>query len=141
MLGRKTARDLDVTVGDKVRVMITSASQFTPVGRIPSQRNFTVAGIYDTATDVDGQLMFANLNDVSRLMRLPRTKPADLRLFVSEPFDVPALQKIAEVKGYEWSDWRALRGELFQAVKMEKNMMGLMLSLIVLVAAFNIILH
>ncbi len=139
VLGRKTARDLDVTVGDKVRVMITSASQFTPVGRIPSQRNFTVAGIYDTATDVDGQLMFANLNDVSRLMRLPRTKPADLRLFVSEPFDVPALQKIAEVKGYEWSDWRALRGELFQAVKMEKNMMGLMLSLIVLVAAFNII--
>lgn len=139
VLGRKTAKELDVSVGDKVRVMITSASQFTPVGRIPSQRNFTVTGIYDTATDVDAQLMFANLNDVGRLMRLPRTQPADLRLFVAEPFDVPELQKIAESMGYEWSDWRVLRGELFQAVKMEKNMMGLMLSLIILVAAFNII--
>lgn len=139
ILGQKTARDLDVSVGDKVRVMITSASQFTPVGRIPSQRNFTVVGIYDTATDVDGQLMFANLEDVSRLMRLSRTQPSDLRLFVSEPFDVPQLEKLAQAYGYEWSDWRALRGELFQAVKMEKNMMGLMLSLIILVAAFNII--
>ncbi|WP_163392251.1 lipoprotein-releasing ABC transporter permease subunit LolC [Enterovibrio norvegicus] len=139
VLGRKTARQLDVSVGDKVRVMITSASQFTPIGRVPSQRNFTVAGIYDTATDVDGQLMFANLNDVARLMRLPRTQPADLRLFVAEPFDVPKLKVKAESLGYEWSDWRELRGELFQAVKMEKNMMGLMLSLIILVAAFNII--
>ncbi|CZF82160.1 lipoprotein-releasing ABC transporter permease subunit LolC [Grimontia marina] len=139
VLGRKTARDLDVSVGDKVRVMITSASQFTPVGRIPSQRNFTVTGIYDTATDVDNQLMFGNLNDVARLMRLPRSQPADLRLFVEEPFNVPTLEKVAESMGYEWSDWRALRGELFQAVKMEKNMMGLMLSLIILVAAFNII--
>ncbi|CZF78486.1 Lipoprotein-releasing system transmembrane protein LolC [Grimontia celer] len=139
VLGRKTARDLDVSVGDKVRVMITSASQFTPVGRIPSQRNFTVTGIYDTATDVDNQLMFGNLNDVARLMRLPRSQPADLRLFVEEPFNVPILEKVAESMGYEWSDWRALRGELFQAVKMEKNMMGLMLSLIILVAAFNII--
>ncbi|SKA54786.1 lipoprotein-releasing ABC transporter permease subunit LolC [Enterovibrio nigricans] len=139
IIGRKTARDLDVSVGDKVRVMITSASQYTPIGRIPSQRNFTVAGIYDTATDVDGQLLYANLNDVSRLMRLPRSQPADLRLFVDEPFDVPKLEKMAESMGYEWSDWRALRGELFQAVKMEKNMMGLMLGLIILVAAFNII--
>ncbi|WP_028024074.1 lipoprotein-releasing ABC transporter permease subunit LolC [Enterovibrio calviensis] len=139
VLGRKIARDLDVSVGDKVRVMITSASQFTPVGRIPSQRNFTVAGIYDTATDVDGQLMYANLNDVARLMRLPRSQPADLRLFLDDPFDVPTLKQIAEGMGYEWSDWRELRGELFQAVKMEKNMMGLMLSLIIMVAAFNII--
>lgn len=99
-----------MSVGDKVRVMITSASQFTPVGRIPSQRNFTVVGIYDTATDVDGQLMFANLEDVSRLMRLSRTQPSDLRLFVSEPFDVPQLEKLAQAYGYEWSDWRALRG-------------------------------
>ncbi|WP_407332949.1 lipoprotein-releasing ABC transporter permease subunit LolC [Enterovibrio sp. 27052020O] len=139
VLGRKIARDLNVSVGDKVRVMITSASQFTPVGRIPSQRNFTVSGIYDTATDVDGQLMFANLNDVARLMRLPRSQPTDLRLFITDPFDVPTLKQVAETMGYEWSDWRELRGELFQAVKMEKNMMGLMLSLIILVAAFNII--
>ncbi|PCS24276.1 lipoprotein-releasing ABC transporter permease subunit [Candidatus Enterovibrio escicola] len=139
VIGRQTAIRLDVSLGDKVRVIITSASHFTPIGRIPSQRNFNIVGIYDTATDLDGQLMFANINDVVRLMRLSPTQPADIRLFIDEPFDVPSLKVKAESLGYEWSDWRELRGELFQAVKMEKNMMGLMLSLIILVAAFNII--
>ncbi|WP_150148169.1 lipoprotein-releasing ABC transporter permease subunit [Candidatus Enterovibrio escicola] len=139
VIGRQTAIRLDVSLGDKVRVIITSASHFTPIGRIPSQRNFNIVGIYDTATDLDDQLMFANINDVVRLMRLSPTQPADIRLFIDEPFDVPSLKVKAESLGYEWSDWRELRGELFQAVKMEKNMMGLMLSLIILVAAFNII--
>ncbi len=139
VLGRKLARDLGVTVGDKVRVMVTSASQFTPVGRIPSQRNFIVAGVYDTATDVDGQLMYVNIDDLSRLMKLDADKPYDLRLYLSDPFDVHRLSVQAQAQGYEWSDWRELRGEFFQAVKMEKNIMGLMLGLIILVAVFNII--
>lgn len=138
VLGRKMASGLDIKVGDKVRVMITQRSQYTPVGRIPLQRNFTVAGIYDTATDVDGQLLYANIEDVGRLLKLPKEQ-WDHRLFVKDPFDVPYLSQKAQQLGLEWSDWRALRGELFQAVRMEKNMMALMLSLIVLVAAFNII--
>ncbi|ATF08596.1 lipoprotein-releasing ABC transporter permease subunit [Candidatus Enterovibrio altilux] len=139
VVGQQTAKQLDISLDEKVRVIITSASQFTPIGRIPSQRNFTIAGIYDTATGVDEQVMFANINDVGRLMRLPYTQPVDLRLFIDDPFDVPALKVKAESLGYEWSDWRELHGELFQAIKMEKNMMGLMLSLIILVATFNII--
>lgn len=53
-LGHLLARSLNVTVGDKVRLMVTEASQFTPLGRLPSQRNFTVAGIFNTGSDVDG---------------------------------------------------------------------------------------
>lgn len=139
VLGRKMANQLGVYVGDKVRLIITSASQFTPIGRVPLQRNFEVEGIFDTATDIDGQILYANLDDVARLIRHPKSQPPDLRLFLSDPFDVSKIEKIALEKGYAWSDWRALRGELFQAVKMEKYMMGLMLSLIILVASFNII--
>lgn len=139
VLGRKTANQLGVYVGDKIRVMITSASQFTPIGRIPLQRNFEVAGIFETATDIDGQIFYANLDDVARLTRHPTAQLPDLRLFLSDPFDVPIMEQKAREHGYMWSDWRALRGELFQAVKMEKNMMGLMLSLIIIVASFNII--
>ncbi len=139
VLGRQLARNLGINVGDKVRVMVTSASQYTPIGRIPSQRNFTVAGLYETATDVDSQFFYANIQDVSRLMRLSEDTHLPVRLFIEDPFIVPDLAKQIENDEMNWSDWRSLRGELFQAVKMEKNIMSLMLGLIVLVAAFNII--
>ncbi|MCR9423384.1 lipoprotein-releasing ABC transporter permease subunit LolC [Vibrio sp. RM-69-4] len=138
-LGHSLARALNVTIGDKVRLMVTSASQFTPLGRIPAQRNFTVAGIFNTGSDVDGQLMLTHIKDAARLLRLPSNTVSGWRLFFDDPFVVADLASAPLPKGWQWSDWRDQRGELFQAVRMEKNMMGLMLGLIVGVAAFNII--
>ncbi|ASG00122.1 lipoprotein-releasing ABC transporter permease subunit LolC [Vibrio anguillarum] len=138
-LGHSLARALNVTIGDKVRLMVTSASQFTPLGRIPAQRNFTVAGIFNTGSDVDGQLMLTHIKDAARLLRLPPNTVSGWRLFFDDPFVVADLASAPLPKGWQWSDWRDQRGELFQAVRMEKNMMGLMLGLIVGVAAFNII--
>lgn len=138
-LGHSLARALNVTIGDKVRLMATSASQFTPLGRIPAQRNFTVAGIFNTGSDVDGQLMLTHIKDAARLLRLPSNTVSGWRLFFDDPFVVADLASAPLPKGWQWSDWRDQRGELFQAVRMEKNMMGLMLGLIVGVAAFNII--
>ncbi|OOE71602.1 lipoprotein-releasing ABC transporter permease subunit [Salinivibrio kushneri] len=137
IIGRSMASELQLRVGDAVRVMVTSASRFTPIGRIPAQRLFTVAGIFHTGTDVDGQLMLANIEDVARLSGEPPSQSNDLRLFLDDPFAITQLKTHADPD--TWTDWRVWRGELFQAVKMEKNMMSLMLSLIVIVAAFNII--
>ncbi|WP_172564561.1 lipoprotein-releasing ABC transporter permease subunit LolC [Vibrio navarrensis] len=138
-LGHTLARNLNVSIGDKVRLMVTSASQFTPLGRIPSQRNFTVAGMFNTGSDIDGQLMVTHINDAARLLRLSKQTISGWRLFFDDPFEVTQVAKQNLPEGWQWSDWREQRGELFQAVKMEKNMMGLMLGLIVGVAAFNII--
>ncbi|ELV8623965.1 lipoprotein-releasing ABC transporter permease subunit LolC [Vibrio cidicii] len=138
-LGHTLARNLNVSIGDKVRLMVTSASQFTPLGRIPSQRNFTVAGMFNTGSDIDGQLMVTHINDAARLLRLSKQTISGWRLFFDDPFEVTQVAKQDLPEGWQWSDWREQRGELFQAVKMEKNMMGLMLGLIVGVAAFNII--
>jgi len=138
-LGHTLARNLNVSMGDKVRLMVTSASQFTPLGRIPSQRNFTVAGMFNTGSDIDGQLMVTHINDAARLLRLSKQTISGWRLFFDDPFEVTQVAKQNLPEGWQWSDWREQRGELFQAVKMEKNMMGLMLGLIVGVAAFNII--
>ncbi|KKA45679.1 lipoprotein-releasing ABC transporter permease subunit [Salinivibrio sp. KP-1] len=137
IIGRSMASELQLRVGDAVRVMVTSASRFTPIGRIPAQRLFTVAGIFHTGTDVDGQLMLANIDDVARLSGVSPSQANDLRLFLDDPFAITQLKTHADPD--TWADWRVWRGELFQAVKMEKNMMSLMLSLIVIVAAFNII--
>ncbi|SIN83431.1 lipoprotein-releasing ABC transporter permease subunit [Salinivibrio sp. ES.052] len=137
MIGRSMASELQLRMGDSVRVMVTSASRFTPIGRIPAQRLFTVAGIFHTGTDVDSQLMLANIDDVARLSGIAPAQANDLRLFLDDPFAITQLKQKADLA--TWTDWRRWRGELFQAVKMEKNMMSLMLSLIIIVAAFNII--
>lgn len=138
-IGQSLARNLNVSIGDKLRLMVTSASQFTPFGIIPRQRIFTVAGIYNTGSDVDGQLIVTNIQDAARLMRLKNGTVSGWRLFFKDPFVVSELSKQPLPKGWSWSDWRAQRGQLFQAVGMEKSMMGLMLGLIVAVAAFNIV--
>ncbi len=138
-LGSKLARELSVRYGDTVRIMVTNASQYTPLGRIPSQRNFKIVGVFNTGSDVDGQLMIANIQDTARLMKLEKGNITGWRLFFDDPFQVTELAKLPLDHNMAWSDWRDQRGELFQAVKMEKNMMGLMLGLIVAIAAFNII--
>ncbi|MGR5079522.1 lipoprotein-releasing ABC transporter permease subunit LolC [Photobacterium swingsii] len=139
VLGQALAVQLGAQVGDKVRLMVTSASQYTPLGRIPSQRNFTVSGVFDTGSDVDKQLIVVNIHDAGKLLRLKRDEISGWRLFLDDPFAVTELANISLPDDWQWSDWREQRGELFQAVKMEKNMMGLMLGLIIGVAAFNII--
>ena len=60
-------------------------------------------------------------------------------MWLDEPLKVDSLSQQKLPEGSKWQDWRDRKGELFQAVRMEKNMMGLLLSLIVAVAAFNII--
>lgn len=119
--------------------MVPSASQFTPMGRVPSQRLFTVIGTFAANSEVDGYQMLTNIDDASRLMRYPLGNITGWRLWLDKPLQVDTLSQQTLPPGTQWQDWRERKGELFRAVRMEKNMMGLLLSLIVAVAAFNII--
>ncbi|MGV7093683.1 lipoprotein-releasing ABC transporter permease subunit LolC [Siccibacter turicensis] len=139
ILGEQLAGQLGVNRGDQIRVMVPSASQFTPMGRLPSQRLFTVAGTFAANSEVDGYQMLVNIQDASRLMRYPAGNITGWRLWLNEPLKVDELAQQTMPEGMVWKDWRERKGELFQAVRMEKNMMGLLLSLIIAVAAFNII--
>jgi lipoprotein-releasing system permease protein len=139
ILGKQLAGQLGVKRGDSVRIMVPSASQFTPMGRLPSQRLFNVAGTFAANSEVDSYQLLVNQQDASRLMRYPAGNITGWRLFLNQPLAVDTLSKQALPESAQWQDWRARKGELFQAVRMEKNMMGLLLSLIVAVAAFNII--
>ncbi|HAU5498391.1 TPA: lipoprotein-releasing ABC transporter permease subunit LolC [Cronobacter sakazakii] len=139
ILGEQLAGQLGVKRGDQLRLMVPSASQFTPMGRLPSQRLFTVIGTFAANSEVDGYQMLVNIQDASRLMRYPARNITGWRLWLNEPLKVDTLSQQTLPPGTQWQDWRERKGELFQAVRMEKNMMGLLLSLIVAVAAFNII--
>lgn len=139
ILGEQLAVELGVKRGDTVRLMVPAASQLTPMGRFPSQRIFNVIGTFAADSEVDHYQMLVNQQDASRLMRYPPGNITGWRLWLEQPLDVAALSQQALPVGLVWKDWRERKGELFQAVRMEKNMMGLLLGLIVAVAAFNII--
>lgn len=139
ILGQTLANQLGVTVGDKIRLMVTDASQITPVGRIPSQRLFNIVGLFSVNHDINQALIYINQSDARNLLRYPANMITSWRLFLDNPLNIAAVTNTPLPDGLIFNDWRAKRGELFQAIKMEKNVMGLLISLIVIVAAFNII--
>ncbi|WP_392565216.1 lipoprotein-releasing ABC transporter permease subunit LolC [Utexia brackfieldae] len=139
ILGQSLAQELQVSIGDKIRLMVPNATQLTPMGRIPSQRLFTVAGLFSVNNDINQSLVYINLDDAAKLMHYPKETITSWRLFLNQPLQVESLVEQPLPTGLMFKDWRDLRGELFAAIKLEKKMMGLLISLIVIVAAFNII--
>jgi len=135
ILGSELARQLKVAPGDTVRLLSGDGVVYSPLGPVPSQRKFLVSGIFEMGSQVDAGVAYIHYQDAKRLMRQPSKDP------FSAPALAPKVQDILAKQGVKatTSDWRDTYGHLFGAVKMEKNMMSLMLSLIVAVAAFNIV--
>jgi len=131
-----------VTVGDKVRLVVAEGSVLTPLGRMPSQRLFDVVGIFELGAEIDSHAAYVHGQDLGRLLHLGGDGVQGERLYLADPFDAAALSpKVLALlgDGYRITTWTATHGRLFGAVRMEKRMMWLLLSLIVAVAAFNIV--
>ena len=143
IIGRALATKLNTRVGDRLRVMVAGASVYTPFGRMPSQRLVTVAGVFDLGSQMDDKVMYMHLADVNRLLRDPKGSGQAQRLFLDDAFNylavVQQLTTQLSIPAEQIKTWRERQGPLFDAVKMEKNMMMLMLLLIIAVAAFNIV--
>lgn len=139
LIGSQLAHKLNLSIGEKIRLMITENSQYTPMGRIPVQRLFEISGIYPSQSSASEYTLFANLTDVGRLLRIAPEEVQGVRLFLQDPFQVTELTQTFDEAHYQISDWREQKGEFFQAVRMEKNMMGLLISLIIIVAISNIV--
>lgn len=141
VLGQSLARKLNVVLGDKVRVVIPAKTTFTPMGRIPVQRTFVIAGIFNMSSQVDDSVIYVHRRDANRLLRIKSDSVSHLRLYLDDAFQAEALvnEQSQTSKTYDFASWQTSQGTLFSAVKMEKNMIWLMLSLIVAVAAFNIV--
>jgi lipoprotein-releasing system permease protein len=139
VIGRALATKLGLGMGDKTRLIAAGASVFGPFGQIPSQRLFTVVGVYDVGSELDARVVLLNINDNARLLRSRTSKIAQTRLFLRDAFEYQQVtQQLIPLKLVS-DDWRTRQGPLFDAVTMEKNMMALMLLLIIAVAAFNIV--
>lgn len=143
LIGDKAAARLGVGIGDKVTFVAPEVT-VTPAGMFPRMKRFTVVGTFHVgAGEIDGYLGLTNLSDLSRLHRWKADQVQGLRLKFDDLFQAPRnAYNIARELGdreYYTRDWTRSYGNLYQAIRMEKAMIGLLLLLIVAVAAFNII--
>ena len=139
IIGRALSMQLNVRAGDKLRVMVAGASVYTPFGRMPSQRLVTISGVFDMGSQMDDKVIYMQLDDVNRLLRDVSGKNTATRLFLDDAFLYQDTLKPIVEADLPVRTWRERQGPLFDAVKMEKNMMFLMLLLIIAVAAFNLV--
>jgi len=140
VLGDLLARNLGVGVGDRVTLLVPEAS-ITPGGVFPRMKRFTVSGIFKVGADLDARLAYANIQDMQTLARMG-DNVGGLRLELDDLFLAGSVtQSILNELGYGYRgmDWTYTHGNLFQAIQMEKRMIGLLLMVIVAVAAFNIV--
>jgi len=141
VLGSELARALGVFVGDKVTV-IAPQGVVTPAGVIPRLKTFTVSGLFEVGMfEYDSGLALIRMEDAQRLYRM-EDRVSGVRLKLDDLFKAPALaRQLAnrlDTAAYI-SDWTKSHANFFRAVQIEKNMMFIILSLIVAVAAFNIV--
>ncbi|GEK71721.1 MULTISPECIES: lipoprotein-releasing ABC transporter permease subunit [Halomonas] len=140
VLGSMLARQLGVTVGDRVTLLVPEAS-ITPAGVFPRLKRFTVSGIFSVGADLDASLAYANIADMQTLARMG-SDVGGLRLELDDLFQAGSVTRaiIDDLgPGYRGLDWTYTRGNLFQAIQMEKRMIALLLTVIIAVAAFNIV--
>jgi lipoprotein-releasing system permease protein len=142
ILGKSLANALDVPTGTKLTV-VTPQATFTPAGRVPRLKRFTVVGIFDSGMyEYDRSLAYIHLEDGAKLFRL-ENNVTGLRLKLDDMFQAPRI--VREIAGqlpkglYLVSDWTQEHANFFRAVQIEKTAMFIILTLIVAVAAFNIV--
>ena len=142
ILGVGLAEALGVEVGNKVTV-ITPEGNVTPAGVVPRLKQFNVVGLVKTGVyEVDNSLAMTHIQDARVLYRLDK-EVAGLRLKLADPQNAPALtaKLIPEAqRDTVWvRDWTFSNRSYFEAVELEKRMMFIILTLIIAVAAFNLV--
>jgi len=143
ILGSDLAFSLGANVGDKI-VLMAPQGQFTPTGVVPRIKQFTVSGIFQIGMyEYDSGLALVHMDDAAKLYRMG-DQVSGLRLKIDDLFDAPALSNVLDnelqpLGAYYIRDWTKQHANFFKAVQMEKRVMFIILTLIVAVAAFNIV--
>ncbi len=139
-IGKNLSLDYDLNVGDKISIMSTSGIE-TIVGTLPKQENYLITSIFDSGlADFDRNIAFLNIENLENLFDLD-SSTRSLEVYLKKPLNIDSTKsKIQNIFNeafvYSWAD---MNSSLFSALKVERNVMFIILSLIIIVAAFNII--
>ena len=140
MIGGELAYNLNLKIGDKINI-ISSSFIDTPFGSIPKQDSFTIAGLFNSGFyEFDQNLIYIEINDSKSIFNKENDN-VDLEIFLEDPFLAEKYKDEIENlnKNIFVSTWSDTNKSFFNALKVERNVMFIILTLIIIVAAFNII--
>ena len=141
LIGRALALRLGATVGTRV-TLVAPQARITPAGVLPRMRRFTVSGLFEAGhSQYDSSLAVIDIEDAQRVFRLGEGI-SGLRVKLTDMFDAPRVSRelAREFGGRYWlRDWTQHHANFFRALKIEKTVMFVILTLIVAVAAFNLV--
>ena len=139
-IGKELSFSLNLDIGDSVTLM-SSAGMQTIVGNLPKQKTFLVSSIFESGlADFDNNIAFIKLKTLEEFFNLKETD-RNLEIYLHNPQNIEYQKSVVQKNFsddyvYSWSD---MNSSLFSALKVERNVMFIILSLIIIVAAFNII--
>ena len=140
LLGQELALWLGVDVGDTVMVMVPEF-QGSPMGAMARYKRFTVSGVFEAGyNDIDRGLAVVHMADLQRVLRMDGASGVRLMLHDMDQAYEVARDLALKLPGYyRVSDWTRENANLYQSLKMEKTVMGILLSLIILMGAFTLV--
>ena len=139
-IGKELSFTLGLKIGDDITIMSSSGIE-TIIGSLPKQKTFTVISLFESGfAEFDNNIVFMNLNTLEEFLGLNNNN-RKLEIFLKNPQKIENQKMIVQKKFpnefvYSWAD---MNSSLFSALKVERNVMFIILSLIIIVAAFNII--
>ena len=139
-IGKELSFTLNLDIGDKITIMSSSGVE-TIIGNLPKQKTFVISSIFESGlADFDNNIAFINLKTLEEFFDLDDNN-RNLEIYLKKPQNIEYQKKAVQNNFpddfvYSWSD---MNSSLFSALKVERNVMFIILSLIIIVAAFNII--
>jgi len=139
-IGRELSFNLDLNIGDNITIMSSSGIE-TIIGNLPKHQTFIVSSIFESGlADFDNNIIFLNLETLEEFSNLLKND-RNLEIYLKNPQNIEAQKQLVQKVFsnefvYSWAD---MNSSLFSALKVERNVMFIILSLIIIVAAFNII--
>ncbi|SBV35754.1 Lipoprotein-releasing system transmembrane protein LolC [uncultured Stenotrophomonas sp.] len=140
LLGKELALWIGVDVGDSV-VATLAEIQGTPAGAMPRTKRFKVSGIFEAGSnEIDRGVAFVNMGDLERVLRTEGATGVRLKLHDMDQAYVVARDLALNLAGYyRVMDWTQQNANLYHSLRMEKTVMGILLSLIILMGAFTLV--
>ena len=139
-IGNELSFSLDLKIGDKITLMSPSGVE-TIIGSMPKQQTFQITSVFNSGlADFDNNIALINLDTLDDFFGFDK-KDRSLEIYLKDPKNIESQKKIVQKVFdqefiYTWAD---MNSSLFSALKIERNVMFIILSLIIIVAAFNII--
>ncbi|QCI23299.1 FtsX-like permease family protein [Buchnera aphidicola] len=139
IMGQGLADILNINIGDKFRLITPNFSQLSIFGSIPNERVFKLINTFITDNEIDNYQILVNQDDLSNFLHYSKDNITKLRLWLKNPLDIENYLKNLHIPNVLIQDWRENKGELLQASKLEKNMMMLLFSLVVIISIISLV--